>query len=86
MRVMLRLYLIGALDMDRVDQIPVLILHVLEADVSEDASIVDEDINAAKGLDSGLNDPVTILNAIVVGDRLSAILLDLVHDDISSLR
>lgn len=43
-------------------QIPVLILHVLEADVSENAGVVDEHIDPAERLDGGLDNPVAILD------------------------
>src|SRR5665213_413983 len=42
-------------DMDFHNQIPVIILHVLEAYVPEDTSIVDEDIDPAEALDGSLN-------------------------------
>lgn len=71
--------------MHPVDQIPILILHVLEADVTEDASIVDEDVDAAKGLDGGLDDPVTILDTVVVGDGLSTGSLDLFDNHVCGL-
>jgi hypothetical protein len=38
-----------------VDQIPVLIRHVLKADITKNASIVDEDIDAAERVDSSLD-------------------------------
>jgi len=44
------------------DQIPILVLHVLEADIAEDAGIVDEDIYSAKVLDCRLDDLVSILD------------------------
>jgi hypothetical protein len=67
------------------NEIPILILHVLEADIAENTSIVDEDIDATKGLDSGFDDFVTILNAVIVGNSFSAGLLDFVDNDIGSL-
>jgi len=54
------------------NQIPVGILHVLEADITKDTSIVDEDIYPTKGLDSRIDDPVAILNRVVVGDSVTA--------------
>ena len=67
------------------DQIPVLILHVLKADVAQDTGIIDEDVNPAKGLDCSLDDPITIFDAVVVGHCLSAGGLDLVDDDVRCL-
>lgn len=77
--------LVGTGDVDLHDEVPVLVCEVLEANVTEDTGIVDEDIDAAKGLDGGVDDLVTILDAVVVGDGLAASGLDLVDDDISSL-
>lgn len=67
------------------DQVPVLILHVLEADITEDTSVVEEHINAAEGLDGSLDDSVTILDTVVVSYGLTASSFDLVDNDISSL-
>jgi hypothetical protein len=68
------------------DEVPVLVLHVLEADVAQNACIVDEDIDAAKVLDRGVDDLLAELDGIVVGDGLAASLLDLVDDDVCGLR
>lgn len=78
--------LVGTLDMDLVDKIPVLVCDVLEADIAEDASVVEEDIDAAKSLDSGVDDAVAELDAVVVGNGLAASGSDLVDYDISSLQ
>lgn len=77
--------LVGALDVDLEDEVPVLILHVLEGDVAEDTGVVDEDVDAAELLDGGLDDLVAILDAVVVGDGLAASGLDLVDNHIGSL-
>lgn len=78
-------YLVGALDVDCGDQVPVGVLHVLEADVAENTGIVDQDIDAAEGVNGSLDDLVTKLDAVVVCNGLASSLLDLVDDDISSL-
>jgi hypothetical protein len=70
---------------DLEDEVPVLVLHVLEADIAQDAGVVDEDIDAAESLDGRLDDAVAILDAVVVGDGLAASGLDLVDDNIGSL-
>jgi hypothetical protein len=70
---------------DLVDEIPVLILHVLEADIAEDTSVVDEDIHTTEALDGGVDDGLAILDAVVVGDGLAARGTDLLNDDIGSL-
>ncbi len=77
--------LVGTGDVDLHNEIPVLVCEVLEADVMEDTGIVDEDIDAAKGVDGGVDDLVAKLDAVVVGNGLAASGLDFVDDDISSL-
>jgi hypothetical protein len=67
------------------DQVPVSLLHVLEADISQDAGVVDEDIDAAKGIDGSLDDGFAILDRIVVGDGLAACRADLVDDLVGGL-
>jgi hypothetical protein len=71
---------------DLEDQVPILVLHVLEADVAQNTGIVDEDVDAAVGLDGRLDNLVAILYTVVVGDGLAASSLDLVDDDISGLK
>jgi len=67
------------------NQIPVLVLHVLEADITEDTSVVDQDIDAAECLDGGLDDLVAIGDTVVVGNGLAACGFDLVDNNISGL-
>ena len=71
--------------MDSDDQVPIFILHVLEADVSEDARIVDQHINSAEVLDSRFNDTLAVDHIIVVCHGLSPSGSNLVDNDISSL-
>jgi hypothetical protein len=71
--------------MDCGDQIPVSVLHVLEADIPQDSCVVEQDIDTAKGLNSSLYYGLAILDAVVVGDGASASCLDLVDDDICGL-
>jgi hypothetical protein len=70
---------------DVLNQIPILVLNVLEADIAENTSVVDEDIDAAEGLDSSIDDFLSVLDAVVVGNSLSAVLLDLIDNYIGSL-
>lgn len=62
-----------------------MVFHIFEADVSENTSIVDQDIDAAVGLDGGLNDLIAIGDAVIVGDGLSASGFDLIDDYICGL-
>jgi hypothetical protein len=63
-----------------VDEVPVRLLHVLEADITEDTGIVDEDIDAPEGINGRLDDVLAILDRVVVADRLAACSADLVDD------
>lgn len=77
--------LVCSKDVDPVDQIPVCLLHVLEADIAQDTRIVDEDVNATECVDSSLDDGLSVLDRIVVGDRLSASGADGVNDLVCGL-
>lgn len=67
------------------NQLPVSILHVLEADIPKDTGIVDENIDATERLDGSFYYLLAILNAVVVGNGLAASLLDLSNDDVCGL-
>lgn len=71
--------------MNSVDQIPIGIFHVLKANIPQDTSVIKQNINAAEGLNSGLDDRITVLDAVVVGDGLTASGPDLVDDNICGL-
>ena len=49
-------------DVDLHDQVPVVVLHVLEADIPEDAGVVDQDIDSAKRLDGSIDNLFTIFD------------------------
>jgi hypothetical protein len=67
------------------DEVPVLVGQVLEGDITQDTGVVDEDINAAEGLDGGLDDLLALGNRVVVGNGLAASGLDLVDNNIGCL-
>lgn len=79
------MYLVCTVGVDTVDQVPVLVLHVLEADIPQDTGVVEKHIDAAKVLDSGIDDALAVLDAVVVGYRVTASGADLVDDHIGSL-
>jgi hypothetical protein len=68
-----------------VDEIPVRLLHVLEADVAQDAGIVDEDVDAPKRVNGRLDDGLALLDRVVVGDGLASSGADLVDDLVGGL-
>ena len=67
------------------DQVPIFVLHILEANVSQYAGIVDENIDPPEVVYGCLDDSLAILDAVVVGDGLAAGFSDLVDDDICGL-
>jgi hypothetical protein len=67
------------------NQIPVIVCHVLEADITEDTRIVEEDIDPAVGFDGGFDDLLAVGDTVVVGYCLAACGFDFVDDDISGL-
>jgi len=56
--------------MNHEDNIPILVGHLGERDVTEDTSIVDDDVDASKGVDGCLDNPITEFDTVVVGDGL----------------
>jgi hypothetical protein len=78
-------HLVCTVGVNSVDQIPVGILHVLKADIAQNTSVVEQNINAAEGLDGGLDNGFAILDTVVVGDGLAASGADLLDDIICGL-
>ena len=72
--------------MDLVNEIPVLIFHVVEANVPQDARVVDEHMDASKRLDRSINDCVSILDTVVVGNSFSASCFNFVDNGVGGLR
>jgi hypothetical protein len=60
-------------------------LHVLKGDIAQDTGIVDKNIDATKVLDSGVDNCLSVLHAVVVCDGLSAGLADFFDDKIGGL-
>lgn len=67
------------------DQVPILILHVLEANIPQDTSVVDQDIDAAVVLDGGFDDLLAVRDAVVIGYSLTACGFDLIDNNICCL-
>lgn len=72
--------------MYRHNQVPIVVSHVLEADVAKDASIIDEDVNASIGCDGSLNDFVAVHDIVVVCNSLASRLDNFGNDLVSELR
>ena len=70
------------------DNIPFIQCHFLERLVPQDAGIVDQDIDRAKFIDGGLDDPfcpLPIRDRVLVGNRGAASRTDFLHNHISSI-
>lgn len=67
------------------NQIPVFILHVLEADVPQDARIVDQDVDSSEILDGCLNDVLAIDHIIVICNGFSTGGSNFLDNDIGGL-
>ena len=78
-------YLVCTVCVDFVDEIPVLILHVLEADIPQDTGVVDEDIHSAEVLNGCVDNRIAVLDAVVVCYSLAASSSDFVDNHIGSL-
>jgi len=62
------------------DRVPVLLRHVEDHPITQDAGVVDHDVELAEGVERALDDALGGLevgHAVAVGDRLAAHLLDL---------
>lgn len=71
--------------MDLHDQVPILVLYVLETDVAQDTGIVDEDIHPTECIDRRTDDLFAILDIIVVGYGVTTVLFDETYDLVCSL-
>ena len=67
------------------DQVPIVIFHILEADIPQNASIVDQYVDSAEVVDSSLDYALTVHDIVVVGYGLAAGLSDLVDDLVGHL-
>ena len=76
-----RLMLNDALEVHADHRVPVLLAHVEDHPVAQDAGVVDDDVELAEGVEGALDDALGALevgDALAVGDGLAAHLLDLV--------
>ena len=68
------------------DQIPVVVGHILEADISQNAGIVEENIDSPELPNSGINDFFAVLHAVVICDCFASSCLDFINDYIGGLQ
>ena len=67
------------------DQIPVVIAHILECNISENTRIVEKNIYPPERPDRSLDDSLAVFNAVIVRDSFAARSFDLLDDNICSL-
>ncbi|MNQ89124.1 hypothetical protein D3C85_1044220 [compost metagenome] len=54
------------------DQVPLLLGHLVEGGIAQDAGVVDQDVDGAEGLQGGGDDLLALGHRVVVGDSLAA--------------
>jgi hypothetical protein len=62
-----------------VDDVPLVVGHVGESLIAEDASVVDDNVDATPGVNGCLNDSLAVLHIGLVANGLSTELLDLLN-------
>ncbi len=77
---------VAALHVDAVDEVPVLLGHLVEADVAQDAGVVHHHVHAAEGVERGLYDLRAFFHRVVAGDRCAAGFADLLHHPVGRAR
>lgn len=76
--------LVGAINVDREDGIPLLIGHTGKGDILEDTGVVDDNVDTAKGLHGSLDNLVSVKDRVVVGNGFTTSGTDLIDNKISS--
>ena len=71
--------LVGAFDVDLVNQVPVGVFHLVEGLVAQDAGVVHHHIDAAEGVQGALHDLLAVGHRVMVGHRGAARLADFRH-------
>ena len=67
------------------DEIPIVILHVPEGDISENSGVIDQDMDSSERPDGSFNNLLPELHRIVVGNGLSSSLLYFINNDVCRL-
>lgn len=75
-------YFVGSVEMNRHNLVPLFIGHCSERFVTQDTSIVDDDVNCAEGLHTGFDDSFAILNGMLIAHSLSTSLADLCNSGV----
>src|SRR5690606_16259811 len=70
----------GSEDVDAIDEIPVLLLHLVKARIAQDARVVDDNVHASERIERALHDFLAVLYRVVIGNRVAPERLDLLDD------
>ena len=65
------MYLVSASYVNLNYQVPVVVSHILEADIPENASIVQQDVYSAELSDGRVDDSIPVFDAVVIGNGIS---------------
>ena len=71
--------------MDLHNEVPVEISHLLEGNISQDASVVNDNVHSAEVVDCCLHNLVSELHRVVVGYCSSSQLLNFLNNDVCSV-
>jgi hypothetical protein len=64
-------HLESSLQVNSLNKIPIIVGRFSDRSISQDAGVVDDDIDAAEVVDRGFNQSFAVLDRIVVGNGLS---------------
>jgi hypothetical protein len=71
--------------MDFDDKVPIFVGHILETNISQDTSVIEEYIYAPELLDCGFYHSFPMLNTVVIRDRFASCCSDLINNHIGGL-
>ena len=66
------------------NDIPICIFHIAKRHIPQNSSIVDEHVNTSKVVNSSLDDPVSMLDRVIIWDSNTTRLIDFLNYNIRS--
>ena len=82
----MKTHLVCPPDVDLDDQVPVIICHVFKADISQNACIVEQHMYASELFDGRVDNPVAVLDTVIICDSFAACCSDLIHHHVCGLQ
>ena len=80
------IHLVRPSNMNLDNEVPVIIGHVLEADIPQNTRIVQKYVYPAKFCDCCFNDSIAILDTVIVGYSMASRFSDFVNDYVGRLK